>query len=183
MASGLSVRFGENKLFAEVGEKTFLQRVLDVTDGIFAKRVVVTRTVEAEAYCLEKHIDVIMHSFANRNDTVRLGTEFMLDMDGILFCPCDQPLLKKESLLRMKEVFDSENGSILRLAFGEKAGAPVLFDKKYFDELRNLPEKKGGSYLIGKYKKQVIHVGGCDAWELFDVDTPQDLDEIKRHEK
>ncbi|MCI5679063.1 MAG: nucleotidyltransferase family protein [Bacteroidales bacterium] len=179
MASGLSVRFGKNKLFAEWDGKTFLERILDTTEGIFSRRVVVTRSEDAAAVCRKKGVKVIFHSFPNRNDTVRLGTAYMEGMDGVLFCPCDQPLLHRESLLGLLEAF--QEGDILRLAYGEKTGMPVLFDKAYFTELQSLPEKKGGSYLIGKYGKRVKAVQATEEYELLDVDTPEELENLQAY--
>ena len=179
MASGLSVRFGKNKLFAEWDGKTFLERILDTTEGIFARRVVVTRSEEAVEFCRKKGVEVIFHSFPNRNDTVRLGTAYMEGMDGVLFCPCDQPMLRRESLLGLLEAF--QEGDILRLAYGEKTGMPVLFDQAYFTELQSLTEKRGGSYLIGKYGKRVKAVQATEEYELFDVDTPMELEALQAY--
>lgn len=176
MASGLSVRFGQNKLFAKLEGKTFLERILDTTEGIFARRVVVTRSKEAAEFCRKKGVEVIYHSLPHRNDTVRLGIAYMEGMDGVLFCPCDQPLLCRESLLGLLEAF--QEGDILRLAYGEKTGMPVLFDKRYFEELQSLPEKKGGSYLIGKYPERVKTIQAREEYELYDVDTPEELETL-----
>ena len=179
MASGLSVRFGKNKLFAELEGKTFLERILDTTEGIFARRVMVTRSEEAAEFCRKKGVEVIFHSLPHRNDTVRLGTTYMEGMDGVLFCPCDQPLLRRESLLGLLEAFQERD--ILRLAYGEKTGMPVLFDQAYFAELQSLPEKKGGSYLIGKYPERVKTIQASEEYELYDVDTPKDLEALQAY--
>lgn len=179
MASGLSVRFGRNKLFAEWEGKTFLERILDTTEGIFARRVVVTRSEEAAEFCRKKGVEIIFHSLPHRNDTVRLGTAYMDGMDGVLFCPCDQPLLCRESLLGLLEAF--REGDILRLAYGEKTGMPVLFDKIYFAELQSLPEKKGGSYLIWKYPERVKTIQAREESELYDVDTPAELEALQAY--
>ena len=180
MASGLSVRFGENKLFAELGGKTFLQRVLEVTDGVFTKRVVVTRSADAAEYCRENGVDVILHELPERSDTVRLGAEFIEDMDGIVFCACDQPMLRRESLLKLRNSFSFEQKNLLRLAYGEKQGMPALFGKEYFDKLKNLPKGKGGSYLLKKYEAEVTDIQVADELELFDVDTKEELKMIQK---
>lgn len=174
MASGLSKRFGRNKLLAEYDGKTFFQRALDATDtDRLAKRVVVTRTPEL----MDFYDDVILHDLPGRNDVVRLGLEALADMDGWLFCPCDQPLLRRESIEALIDGFCKENNldAIYRLAWGEKPGTPVLFGKSYFDELTRLPEKKGGGYVIQQHQDAVRLVQVQDPMELFDVDTEEDL--------
>ena len=180
MASGMSIRFGESKLFAELGGKTFLQRILETTEGVFAKRVVVTRNAQAAEYCRGKEVEVIFHELPDRSDTVRLGTEVMEDMDGIVFCACDQPMLRRESLLKLRNAFSFEQKSLLRLAYGDKQGMPALFGKEYIDELKNLPKGKGGSYILKKYESKVACIQVVDELELFDVDTKEDLETIQK---
>ncbi|MBR5794458.1 MAG: NTP transferase domain-containing protein [Anaerotignum sp.] len=180
MASGKSVRFGDNKLFAELNGKTFLQRALELTEGIFVKRVVVTRDADAAEYCRAKDVDVIFHDLPFRSDTVRIGTEFMEDMDGIVFCACDQPMLRRESLLKLRNAFSFEQKELLRLAVKEKQGMPALFGKKYIDELKNLPEGKGGSYILKKHENELECIQVEDPLELFDVDTKEDLEILKK---
>lgn len=177
MASGLAKRFGRNKLVAEFQGKTMIERVLDITgEDLFFQRVVVTRSEEVRDLCTRKHVNVIFHAMPNRNDTIHLGTEVMKEMDGCLFCPCDQPLLKKESLQRMIDQFEKIGKGMYRLSYGEKQGTPILFGKEYFQELLTLPSKSGGSYLVKKYPNQVEKVSALDEMELFDIDTPEEYD-------
>ena len=175
MASGRSKRFGSNKLLADFHGRTLIENVLVLTGGnLFAKRVVVTRSEEVRDLCRKQHVDVIFHDLPDRNDTVRLGVEAVKEMDGCLFCPCDQPLLQKESLQRMIAQFEKREKGIERLCYGEKQGTPILFGKEYFEELMTLPMKNGGSYLVKKYPKQVEMVSAEDELELFDIDTKED---------
>ena len=43
MASGMSKRFGSNKLLADFHGEPMIMRILRATDGLFTRRVVVTR--------------------------------------------------------------------------------------------------------------------------------------------
>ena len=61
MASGLGKRFGGNKLMADFHGKPMIQRALDATDGLFARRVVVTRHEQVAALCRAQHVDVVLH--------------------------------------------------------------------------------------------------------------------------
>ena len=66
MASGLGRRFGGNKLMADFKGKPLLQWILDVTEGIFGRRIVVTRHEEVRKLCLRQEIDVIYHTLPCR---------------------------------------------------------------------------------------------------------------------
>lgn len=180
MASGLSRRFGKNKLLELFDGKSLIERILDITgDGLFATRVVVTRSEEVRDICKRRNVPVILHECPNRNDTVRIGIEVMGTTDGCVFCPSDQPMLKRDSLKYLICAFLQKKQGIFRLAYGEKQGTPILFGKEYFSELSALPEKKGGSYLVKKYPEQTQLVTAASEWELYDVDTEEELEWLK----
>ncbi len=175
LASGLGKRFGGNKLTAPFRGKPLIHWALDATEGIFARRVVVTRSQEAAALCRERGVEVIFHDLSYRSDTVRLGVSQMEDLDGCLFCPADQPLLRRETVAAL--ALGAVNGPevILRPAFEDRPGAPVLFPKWAFPELKNLPQGTGGGYLARRYAHRVRFLPVEDPRELEDVDTREDL--------
>ena len=198
MASGLGRRFGstsgQNKLLAPLHGKPLLEHILDTTSQIPSlHRIVVTRHEEVAALCSSKQIPVLVHDLPGRNDTVRLGLQALLEtnprLSGCMFVPGDQPLLSRESIETMLLTYsqivkdNSQTASdtsqvtapILRLHYREQPGAPVLFDKHYFSELLTLPEGKGGSVLTKKYPEQVHLIPAREAYELYDIDTPEDL--------
>lgn len=181
MASGLGVRFGSNKLLQIFQGKTLIQRVLEITDDVFDKRVVVTRSPEIKELCERQNVAVIFHSLPYRNDTVRLGMDVMKEMEGVMFCPSDQPMLRTDSIRRLVESFLRTKGKIHRLGYEKRAGTPVLFGKEYFEELAALPEKCGGSYLVNKYPECVEKINATEEIELFDIDTMEDYQWLLQH--
>lgn len=175
MASGLGKRFGSNKLMADFGGKPLICRILDATEDLFAKRVVVTRHQDVASLCKERGIEVILHEFPHRSDTVRIGLEAIGDVSGCMFCPADQPLIRKETIaaLLLSAVNNSEN--IWRTQFEKVPGSPVIFPKWAFAELLDLPEGKGGGWVVKKHIQRVSLMNVADSLELLDVDTPDML--------
>lgn len=179
MASGLGKRFGGNKLLADFGGTPLLERTLCATEGMFAKRIVVTRNEALEAFCRERGVEVIRHSLPHRNDTVRLGIRSMgAEITHCMFVPGDQPLLRKETIRSLALCAVQEHCHICRLRYGDTIGAPVVFPRELFGELAGLPEGKGGGYLAGKYPERVRYVEASCKEELEDVDTPRDLEQL-----
>lgn len=175
MASGQGKRFGSNKLLAEFRGKMLIEHILVCTEDLFDRRVVVTRTAEVEQLCRERGIPVIFHDLPDRSDTVRLGVEAMKEMDACVFCPCDQPLLQRSSLEKLLNLFEKGEKSIIRFGFEDKVGAPVLFEKRYFEQLCQLPLHNGGSYVMKQHPNEVMICQASSEWELFDVDTQENL--------
>lgn len=182
MASGLGRRFGGNKLMADFKGKPLIQWILDVTEGIFRRRIVVTRHEEVRKLCLRQGIDVLYHDLPWRSDTVRLGLqEIARDVEECMFCPGDQPLLRMETVASLALNAVNERKMIWRTVYGDTEGSPVLFPKWTFPELLTLPEGKGGNYIVKKYPGQVRRLSVRDRYELMDVDTPEDLKLLSEH--
>ena len=176
MASGQGKRFGGNKLMAELGGKPLIAWVLDATEGIFQRRVVVTRHAEVADLCRQRQIPAVLHDLPYRSDTVRLGLEALGDgLSGCMFCPGDQPLLSRESVQAIALSAAQGPEFIWRLAYGDAAGTPVLFPRWAFPLLRALPQGKGGSVILQKNPGQVRLVPARGEYELWDVDSPDDL--------
>jgi len=181
MASGLGKRFGGNKLMEELQGKPLLQWVLDTSENLFDKRVVVTRSNEVKALCERLAVECILHDFPGRNDTVRLGVSTMAEeVDYCFFSPGDQPLLQKASLLRLIKAAKENPDRICRAGYGDRVGAPMGFPKAFFGELMELPEGKGGNIVAKAHPSLVLTVMVQGESELWDIDTRDDLELVKR---
>lgn len=70
---------------------------------------------------------------------------------------------------------------IWRTSFDGVPGAPVLFPSWAFDELRSLPRGKGGGFVAKTHAECVRTIKVSSEWELFDVDTRDDLERLQTH--
>lgn len=70
---------------------------------------------------------------------------------------------------------------IWRTSFDGVPGAPVLFPSWAFDELRSLPRGKGGGFVAKAHAECVRTIEVSSEWELFDVDTRDDLERLQTH--
>lgn len=257
MASGAGVRFGGNKLMAELCGEPLVGHVVRATDSLFDRRVVVTRHADVAVLCETLGAQVILHDEPGRNDTVRLGMEAMDGCDTVTFVQGDQPLIRPASiaaLLRAAErdvaaehdaaaaagrdagsaagrdaigvagrdaegrdaakncamehdaaesgvdvavgcdaagrdaagcgvtdVSGRPSARIWRTCFDGMPGAPVLFPSWAFDELRSLPHGKGGGFVAKMHAEYVRTIEVSSEWELFDVDTRDDLQQLQAY--
>ena len=178
MASGLGKRFGGNKLMADFHGQPMICRILDATEGIFTQRIVVTRSEEVAALCRERGIQAVLHSLPHRSDTVRLGLEAMPGIDRCMFATSDQPLLRKETVASLALAAKNDSNAIWRTSCDGVHSSPVVFPGWSFPELLDLPEGKGGGYVVKKYPEHLHTVNVRDMYELKDVDSPEDLEEL-----
>ncbi len=174
MASGLGKRFGSNKLMAPFLGKPMILWALDATQGLFHRRVVVTRHEEVAALCRQRGVEAVLHDRPHRSDTVRLGLEAVGDVDVCCFCPGDQPLLKRETVAALAEAWKADREMIWRTEAEAGPGMPVLFPRWTFPQLLSLPEGAGGGYVLRQHPDRVKTVK-ASACELMDADTPEAL--------
>lgn len=178
MASGFGKRFGGNKLMADFQGRPLICRIFDVTENIFAKRVVVTRYKEIQQLSEKRGIPAILHDLPHRSDTVRLGLESLYGVDRCMFTPADQPLLRRETIVSLALASQNVPADFWRTIYEHTPGAPVVFPGWTFRELMALSEGNGGSVLLKKYPEQVRTVSVRDIYELRDVDSPEDLRDL-----
>ena len=215
MASGVGARFGGNKLMAELCDAPLVGHVVRATDGLFSRRVVVTRHADVALLCETLGAQVILHDEPCRNDTVRLGMEAMDGCDTVTFVQGDQPLIRPASIvallraaerdaagaarrdaagrgvadvvgcdavgIALADTAESGVAHIWRTSFDGVPGAPVLFPSWAFDELCSLPRGKGGGFVAKTHAECVRTIEVSSEWELFDVDTRDDLKQLQTH--
>lgn len=91
LASGVGRRFGANKPLTAIDGAPMLQHILDISQGLFAKRIVVTRHKDVAEICAQQQIPCLLHDKPYLSDTVRLGTSYIQQQSlsrGPAFCRC-----------------------------------------------------------------------------------------------
>ena len=81
----------------------------------------------------------------------------------------------------LADTAESGVAHIWRTSFDGVPGAPVLFPSWAFDELRSLPRGKGGGFVAKAHAESVRTIEVSSEWELFDVDTRDDLEWLQTH--
>lgn len=180
MASGLGTRFGQNKLMTSVFDKPLISHIVSTTQPLFVQSVVVTRHVSVQTFCDSINQAVILHDFPNRNDTTRLGTQYLMaqSVDNIIFFQGDQPFVSSDTIITMLLCAKNTSDKIIRLSYNGLDCAPMLFPKCFFDSLTKLPDRKGGNYIAQNHPDSIIRVEAFNEIETIDIDTPDDITKI-----
>ena len=177
MAAGNARRFGENKLAAGVGGRSLILRALEAVPGEeFETVAVVTQYPEVLDLAGRFRFSAIRneHPDFGLSHTIRLGLEALGRCDAACFLVSDQPLLKRESVRALAELWRSQPENIAALAHGGVRGNPCIFPARFFPELLELREDHGGNTVIRRHEESLILLE-VPAEELTDVDTPEAL--------
>ncbi|MDO4555621.1 MAG: nucleotidyltransferase family protein [Lachnospiraceae bacterium] len=192
LAAGNSKRFCGNKLLEPFHGKPLYRYTVDMALSLpFEEIILVTqyedilkegqKRKEAGENLTVVHNDCPEEGIAR---SIRLGTIAAGKGYDLMFFVCDQPFLKRESLLFMMQTFEEEKkGKILCAAckdgFGkEKTGNPNIFSRCYYEEFFSLLGEQGGKKIIRNHLDEVKYFY-MDEKELIDFDYREDFDTAK----
>lgn len=189
LAAGRSLRFGGQKLLAEVpnGElpRDTLVRlavVLLQRPGIEHVLVVVGREGDRVRQALAGlDLDIVQNeAYADGMSTslvagVRGALERWPDAEGVLIALGDQPLTDDRVVPRLVETFAAGSGArIVAPRYRGERGNPVVFSRELVDELLAVTGDRGAREVIERDPRRVRYVD-FDFPSPLDVDTPADL--------
>ncbi|MFN4088035.1 MAG: NTP transferase domain-containing protein [Alphaproteobacteria bacterium] len=183
LAAGLSRRMGAaNKLLADVDGMPMLARVVDSVIASKAKPILVVTGHEAEAVraALGDRPVTFVHNPAFAEGlagSVKAGIDAVPpNADGAVVCLGDMPRIGAALIDRMIAAFDPGKGALIVVPTAQgKRGNPVLWARRFFDEIMALAGDRGAKALIEEHGDQVAEVAMPDPGVALDIDTPEAL--------
>lgn len=182
MAAGNAVRYGKNKLAAELDGKPLIRHALEaVPKELLSCVAVVTQYPEIAEMAREFGFEPIQnkHPDYGISHTIALGTQALSSCDAILYMVSDQPLLGASSVARVIAEWRTHPDHIIGAAHNGKRGNPCIFPREFFCELLALTEDHGGNSVIRCHPERLITVEVAQE-ELTDVDTPKALADLQK---
>jgi molybdenum cofactor cytidylyltransferase len=191
LAAGQSRRMGgPNKLLAEVDGVPMVARV--------ARRLLASRARPIIAV-LGNQADAVGAALGKlpveraRNPDFAAGLSTSLkrgiaalppDLDGVIVCLGDMPLISGRHLDRLVAAFNPLEGrAIIVPTRRGKRGNPVLWSKQFFPEMTGLAGDVGAKHLISEHAELVAEVEMDDDAVLVDIDTPEALVKFRERRK
>ena len=180
MASGLSVRYGKNKLLEKLDGREIILHTAGSLAAAGFSPLAVTRSREVKALMDRENISCVLHGGPKKSDTIHAGlTRISPAAAGILFMPGDQPLVRPASLRKMAEQFLRNPERAVRLGYGNIPGSPVLFPAFCREKLMAYTGDRGGLEVLKAERIPCDPVQACFEWELWDVDTPEKMEKVR----
>ncbi len=183
LAAGQSRRMGAaNKLLADIDGKPMVAHAADAALASGADPVIVVTGHEPDqvAAALDGRAVELVHNpdFADGLSTsLRCAIAALPgDIDGALVCLGDMPGVDARHLDRLIAAFDPSSGAALVVpTFQGKRGNPVLWQRRFFDEMTEISGDVGARHLIGAHEDELVEIAMDDDAILTDLDTPEAL--------
>lgn len=180
MASGLSERYGKNKLLEKLNGRAVILHAAGSLAAAGFRPVAVTRSAEVKTLMDGEGFACILHSGPKKSDTMHVGIEHTApDAAGFLFMQGDQPLVRPASLRRIADRFFRCPERAVRLGYKDTPGSPVLFPASCREDLMAYTGDRGGMDVIRNRQIPCDIMQAEDPWELWDVDTPEKMEKAR----
>ncbi|NMM63788.1 molybdenum cofactor cytidylyltransferase [Clostridium sp. P21] len=181
MASGFGRRMGKNKLLLPYKNKAVVEYIIEkVMECDFLSKVLVAKDEEVLKIGVKKGIKVIKNNnaFEGQSESIKIGIDASKEADGYMFFTADQPLLDVETIELLINTFENNNNCIVLPVHKNKKGNPVIFPKRFVNELKLLQGDTGGKSVVNNHINDIITVDIKNECALFDIDTWQDYEKI-----
>jgi molybdenum cofactor cytidylyltransferase len=190
LAAGRSTRMGgPNKLLAELDGKPLVRTVTEQALASKASEVIVVTGHQAAE--VEKALAGLKVKFVRNPDyavgiasSVKAGVAAVSpEADGAVVCLGDMPLIDARLIDRLIDAFAPDRSQLIVVPVSDnRRGNPVLWSRRFFEELMTLDGDVGARHLIAKHGEAVAEVAVEGHGAFLDIDTPEALADA-RHGK
>jgi molybdenum cofactor cytidylyltransferase len=188
LAAGRSTRMGgPNKLLQALAGRPLVRIAAEAALASQAAPVIVVTGHQADA--VQEALQGLEVTFVHNPDfaeglstSVRSGIAALpASADAAVICLGDMPLVNAGLIDRLIEAFDPQTGALIVLPSKEgQRGNPVLWARRFFDDLKNLSGDSGARQILKDHADGVVEVPVADDSSSLDVDTPEVFASLSR---
>ncbi len=188
LAAGQSRRMGQtNKLLAEIDGQAMVNRVVAAVHASRAESIIVVIGHEADKLRAAigddgvRFVDNPDYAKGLSTSLARAIAELDDTIDGVVVCLGDMPRVTAAAIDRLIAAFDPLEGRAICVpTHNGKRGNPMIFARRFFDEVREISGDFGARQLTGAYPELTCEVEMTEDGVLLDIDTPSALARIRR---
>jgi molybdenum cofactor cytidylyltransferase len=184
LAAGNSSRLGEPKQLLEYKGKSLLHHVtrqaLKMTGAVVVVSGSNNNLIENELKNLQVITVYNPEWQEGMGASIRAGVEKIINefpvIENLIISVCDQPFINSSVFSELMTKHKEDQKGIIASAYAGVLGTPVMFDRKYFDELSKLSGNEGAKKLLHVFSRDV----GSINFEKgrIDIDTKDDYEQL-----
>jgi CTP:molybdopterin cytidylyltransferase MocA len=189
LAGGLSTRMKELKPLLPLGNATVADYVMSIfrSIGVDVLLVVGYRQEEIVSVIKQKDIKIVINPDYAKGmlSSVQAGVRCIQpEHQAFFILPVDIPLVKLSTIEKLKNTWIHQPDNVIYPAFKGKRGHPPLIPATLAPGILSWKKDGGLKTFLELYEELALDVPVNDSFILFDVDTPEDYEELlKRYKK
>jgi CTP:molybdopterin cytidylyltransferase MocA len=190
LAAGESSRFGSIKQLKHFNGRTLLQHVIDEAVNSGAAPVVVVTGANADEVSSSitgSNVNIVFNNHWKQGMASGIVTGIQQintlnrGLEKIIITVCDQPFVNAALLKQLDKIQQESGKHIVACAYADTIGTPVLFTRKYFEQLLGLKGDTGAKLIIKDHSEDVATVDFPQG--AIDIDTQKDYENLLDEQK
>ncbi len=184
LAAGASTRMGRIKQLLQVGDETFIERVLgQVLKSQFDSVVLVLgyRAWEIQTVIAPLLVHPRLRIIENRNYQEGISSSIAAGVsdvehthDHAMIFLADMPCIASDLIDRLLDRYLTSDMLIAAVQGEGRPAHPVIFSRKLYPELKRLRGDVGARSLLCKYSGSICLIEPEGDYDSLDIDTPED---------
>jgi molybdenum cofactor cytidylyltransferase len=181
---------GKNKLLEDIDGRPMIRRVVQAALQSKVDEVIVVLGWEAdrvrEALTDLPCLFVLNKEFeSGQSSSVKAGVRAVSKATrALLVLPGDVAKIDSTSINKVIDDYNEYGNSIVVAGHNGEAGHPILLDRNLFHEIEQINEQTYGLKSVVKHHESEVRFAAVDtANVLRDIDTPDDLKELRNSER
>jgi molybdenum cofactor cytidylyltransferase len=185
LSGGASRRMGSPKALISYQGQSFLEHLLAVTNqpAIGVRRVVLGPDADAITAGITLFPpEVVLNTEWENGQLSSIHAAMRTlppDIDGMLLCPVDHPLISSTLVASLIDAFLSTRAPIVVPLFEGRRGHPVIFSSSVFEELLNAPLDQGARAVVREHRNEVQLVTTAEEGCVLNLNDPHALLKLK----
>jgi molybdenum cofactor cytidylyltransferase len=181
LAAGESSRMGSPKGLLKIGEKSFIQHIVDLLIASRILDIVIVLGADAEA------IRTQLNWFGGKtvfNEEWKKGQLSSIvaglravdqkDLHGVLIWPVDRPLVSQHVIVGMLHQFWTKHKRIVVPIWKGQRGHPVLIGKALFEDIEKAHMDIGARSVLWDHPDDVLEYQTEEEGVVINIDSPAD---------
>jgi molybdenum cofactor cytidylyltransferase len=185
LAAGAAFRMNEAKMLLAFGSTSILGHIVEevkaskpdhicLVTGYYHTEIVESIDISGMFIIHNEHWREGMASSISRG--IREMTKKYPSLSSVMIVVSDQPHLNRKVLNEMFTDQGKTKKGIIAAQYGKVTGTPVLFAKKYFNQLMELTGDAGAKSILQQYKTDIATVEF--SLGAIDIDTAEDYEKL-----
>jgi molybdenum cofactor cytidylyltransferase len=172
---------GSPKALLKIGEKSFVQRIVDV---LIASRVLdIVIVLGADAEAVQTQLNWFIGKTVINEEWKRGQLSSILaglravdqkDLHGVLIWPVDRPLVNEAVIVGMLHQFWTKHKRIVVPVCKGQRGHPVLVGKSLFEDLEKAPLEIGARAILWDHPDEVLEYLTEEEGVVMNIDSRED---------
>ena len=182
LAAGLSTRMGEPKQLLPFGESTIVETVVDsMLDAKFDEVIVVVGhcAAQIQEQLGERPVKIVFNPDYHEGmlTSAQAGIQALKGSDAFALMLVDQPFITSALIDGVIDAYVQTHNGIALPSYNYKRGHPVIFHRRYADDILALGAESGGVRTLFKRYGDDIHYVTVDTDRVLrDIDYREDYE-------